>query len=229
MNQNNQPNNRQYYNQPNPLPNRRPNPNPQPYNQPNPNQQYYNQPNPNQQYYNQPNPNQQYYNQPGYRAAASPELAVPVKENVSMGILGALVGSLAGLAAAFLLSMMNIISALAGVAGVFCAYWCYKKFSGARASKLGIIVSTIFTLIACLLGLYLGLVVQLANEFDCSFSEARELFSYAYDVSSDFRGEVIKNVVLLVLFVGLGCIGTISTAVKQIKAEKAAQQQSPLL
>ena len=207
----NQPN-QGYYNQPN-----QPNPG---YNQPNPG---YNQPNPG---YNQPNPgynqpNQPYYNQPGYRAMGNPELAQPVKENVGLGILGALVGSLVGLLATFLLSMANIIASVAGLAGIFCSYWCYKKFSGAKASTLGIIIATVFTVAACLLGLYLGYLFEISKELDVSFSEARELFSIAYDRSSEVRGDFIKDMLMLLLFIALGCIGTISTAAREIKAQKA--------
>lgn len=73
--------------------------------------------------------------------------ALAQPENVLLGSLGAIVGSLAGIVLAVIFSLMNRISYFSGALGGFCSVWLYKKLGG-RTSLTGCIVGCIANAVA---------------------------------------------------------------------------------
>ena len=144
----------------------------------------------------------------------NPELTEPKKENVLLGIIGALLLSLAGGAMVFLFMQINIIAGLAGIVGFIATYWGYRKFSGSDGSKLGVIISLIFTLISLVAGLYISYAAELAKTFETSLGDAIPFLKEYLANSSELRGEFIKNLLILL---GLTAVASISTIVSSFK------------
>ena len=102
------------------------------------------------------NNDQQYAGQP-YMASHSPMLngqpmstdkmaaEMEKQENAALGIIGAIGGSLLGVACMVLLYLANRVAAIAGIVMILCAVKGYEKLSG-KSSTRGIIISTIVTI-----------------------------------------------------------------------------------
>lgn len=159
-------------------------------------------------------------NNESYMTQGNPEITTPKKENVLAGAIGALLLSLVGGAIVFLLTRINIIAGIAGLIGFIATYWGYQKFSGVKGSKIGIVISVIFTLLSVFIGLYLGYAFDVFQEmkgYGASFGDALKLLKTMIETNSDVRGGVIKDSLILLAFTALSCIGTIGNTLKNAK------------
>lgn len=73
-------------------------------------------------------------------AAAAPAWEIQPGANPALGLLGALLGSLAGAAVWIVLYRLGYIVGIAGYLAVFCAVWGYQKLGGGRAGRLAVVV-----------------------------------------------------------------------------------------
>ena len=90
---------------------------------------------------------------------------VEKKENVLLGIVGGLIGSLAGVAAIVLLSRVGFVASIAGLVMAICTIKLYEKFAGS-ISKKGIIICIVITLLMTLLAENLAFAWQVVRELD---------------------------------------------------------------
>ena len=160
----------------------------------------------------------------------SPELLKG--ENVLLGALGALLCSLGGGIVCVLLLQLDIIAGLAGFLAVWLAYWGYRKFSGAKSSIKGVVISVIISLIVLAASMYLGYVIVIIRAFGemgLSLSLDRA-FSYMQEFllnDDELRSGFIRDCLLLLVFTAIVSCSLIVTAVKQAKADKNPQPAIP--
>ena len=149
------------------------------------------------------------------------------EENVALGTLGAIIGSLAGAAAIILLDRIGFVASVAGVAMAVCTLSLYEKFAK-KISKKGIIICVIVMIIMTLL----------AENAACSIQIANELKEYGYNVSvtkvfmnffsllaaGDLEtGTYIGSLVMVYLFTALGAYGQVAQKLKMAKAKETTK------
>ena len=156
----------------------------------------------------------------------SPELLKG--ENVLLGTLGALLGSLIGGLICILLMRIGFIAGISGYAGFVLVYIGYLKFSGAKSSIKGIVITVIISVTVLVSALHLAY----ANIIIRSFEEVGRTLSLenAFALISsndDLHGEFLVNLILLLVFTVFGCFSTVRGAIKQAKADKNPQPAIP--
>lgn len=133
--------------------------------------------------------------------------AIDTKENVLLGVLGALLGAALGGASIILLSQINIVSALSGLLIAICALKGYEILGGKLTTK-GIIISIVFVLITPYLADRINWTILLIREYpQFSFGQA---FRMIPELAKD--GTLIRytsGLVQLYLFAALGAVGTL--------------------
>ncbi|SHI72882.1 hypothetical protein SAMN02745229_03533 [Butyrivibrio fibrisolvens DSM 3071] len=128
------------------------------------------------------------------------------EENVALGIVGAIGGSLIGVAAMALLHLLNYVAAIAGIIMIVCAGKGYEKLAG-RLSTKGIIISTIVTIAMVYVGARFCFAISLAqvipgyNVFE-AFVEAGEKISFNHIYADAFYEILLKQY----LFAGIGIV-----------------------
>ena len=138
------------------------------------------------------------------------------KENVLMGTIGALIGSLAGVVLIVLLGQIGFVASIAGLVMAYACLYMYEKMGGS-ISVVGIIICIV---------IMIGMTV-LAENISCSIAIARELgvsasdvFKNFYDIigiTSDVKAAYIKELLMVFLFNVIGCFGVIRTKIDLIK------------
>lgn len=141
------------------------------------------------------------------------------KENVLGGVVGALLGSLIGVAAIVLLSQLGYVAALSGLLMAVCTLKGYELLAGKLSTK-GIVISSVLMIVMTLLGDQLDWAIIIARELEVDFFTAFRVFPelLAYEVID--VGNYVGNLVLLYLFGLLGAVPTIINAVKNRKVQK---------
>lgn len=170
------------------------------------------------------------------------ELTNEKKENISLGIIGALLFSLAGGLVFFLLDQLGYIASISGFVAIWAAFFGYGLFSGNKNSIKGIIIAAIASVLVMLVANYVcyayGLYAE-AKEAGLSLT-FREAFcalpsliageqlviphgAYEYYYELD-KGVFYKNLVISLLFCALGTFGFIQSTIKKIKMAKASEE-----
>lgn len=83
------------------------------------------------------------------------------KENVLLGVLGAMLCALAGAVVYFILYQINILAWLSGLVSIVCAYWGYGKLSGNPTSKKGLVIAVICTVLAMVIAEFACLAYEM--------------------------------------------------------------------
>lgn len=169
-------------------------------------------------------------------SARSPE--IEPKENILLGVLGAILFSLAGVIVYFLLDQLNFIASISAVVGAYAAVFGYGLFTKRKNSKTGIIVASVVTVIMMVLAVYLctaydlyrqvradgGTITLLTAAGDClkAIFGSKDRLTYGYELD---LGGLLKNLLLSLLFTGLGIWSFVQAQIQKKKAEAAAAQQ----
>lgn len=127
--------------------------------------------------------------------------------NYPMGILGAVLGGLAGAVIWILFSMMGKISIIAGLFAAVFGYFGFKKL-GKKMTLQGLILSLVVSFIFLLGGMYVAIGIDIFNafkEWGVTFSDAFELIPY-YLTDPESIGEIIYNHILGILTFILGTV-----------------------
>lgn len=171
-------------------------------------------------------------------SARSPE--IEPKENILLGVLGAILFSLAGVIVYFLLDQLNFIASISAVVGAYAAVFGYGLFTKRKNSKTGIIVASVVTVIMMVLAVYLCTVYDLYSQVradggtitlstaagDCLktiFGSKGRLTYGIYYYELDL-GALLKDLLLSLVFTGLGIWSFVQAQIQKKKAEAAAQQ-----
>ena len=139
------------------------------------------------------------------------------KENVAMGILGALLGGLIGGAAIVLIGQLGLISALSGVILAFCTLKGYEILGG-RLSKQGILVCIVVMLVVPYVADRISWALVIMEEFQWQFGDA---FRYVHDVVEEYQlqADYWKDLLFVYAFAALGGFTLVKQAFKQKKED----------
>lgn len=158
------------------------------------------------------------------KAAAQPEQPpVEYKENVFMGVLGAIIFAIPGGALAFVLSIFGYVASLSGLAAAALAMLGYKIFSGANKNKhkkpttASIVVSVVVTLLILLIAEYMTYSFVMSQNFGITIFEGMAVMP-ALLAEAELRKYFITDVLGIWVFAALGMGAYIYSLVK--KAEK---------
>lgn len=158
------------------------------------------------------------------KTAAQPEQPpVEYKENVFMGVLGAIIFAIPGGALAFVLSLFGYVASLSGLAAAALAMLGYKVFSGANKNKhkkpttASIVVSVVVTLLILLIAEYMTYSFVMSKNFGISIFEGMAVMP-ALLAEAELRKYFITDVLGIWVFAALGMGAYIYSLVK--KAEK---------
>ncbi len=93
------------------------------------------------------------------------------RENVFLGIIGAILGALVGGASIVLLSRLGFVAALSGILLVAGTVFGYEKLAG-DFSVVGLIVSILLVLVVPYLAVQVDVAITIASELGMNFFEA---------------------------------------------------------
>ena len=139
------------------------------------------------------------------------------KENVAMGIFGALIGGLIGGASIVLFGQMGMISALSGVILAFCTLKGYELL-GKERSVLGTIICVVIMLSVPYFADRVNWALEIVDELGLAFGDA---FKYVHEVVEAFSLEedYWKDLLFIYGFAALGAF----TLVKQPGKKKTEE------
>lgn len=154
------------------------------------------------------NQNSMEYSYGGGNAAVQ----TPVKENVFLGAVGALAGTLIGVVCIVITGQLGYVSALCGVVMGVCALRGYQML-GKAMSKKGIIITLIIMIIMIYVSNWLTYAITVADVYNVdiltAFQATPEIISLE-EVASSFY----KDLAMLYLFTALGAFSTIKKCFK---------------
>ena len=147
----------------------------------------------------------------------------PKNENIILGIIGAILGSCAGVVAIIAFDYIGFVASLSGLIMGLCTVLLYKKFAGSISVK-GIIISVIIMILMTYFAVKMTYVIQIlkyakTENIDTSFSHVFKNFGKiieAFQVKTDY----FLSLGMVYLFTILGSAGTIIAEFKQIKENK---------
>lgn len=130
------------------------------------------------------------------------------QDNLLPGIVGALLGSLLGVACIVLLDRLGYVAAVSGVIMAVCSLKGYEMLGGSL-SRRGVIVSSVIMVIMTFFGNQLGWAFAAADALDLSFWEAYRGIMPMLRQGVIDAGAYWGNLVLLYLFTLLGAVPTV--------------------
>ena len=154
-----------------------------------------------------------------------------VQENVPLGIIGALVGSLIGVAAIVLLGQLGFVASLAGVVMAVCSLKGYELLAKKMSVK-GIIICAVIIIVMTFVAEYLDWAITLYRELNEYYDGVDFLLVLQnlpeFLKEADLVGSFVGSLAVLYLFVALGAVPTIIGAFKEQKpsAASAALQEN---
>ena len=171
-------------------------------------------------------------------SARSPE--IEPKENILLGVLGAILFSLVGVVIYFLLSRTGYIASISAAFGAYAALFGYGLFAHKKDTKAGVITSAIVTVVMMILSIYLCYVYELYSQvrdsgatitlgraagdlLEVIFGGSNKLYYGIYEWTVDMSA-MLKDLLATLFFTALGLWGFVQTQRQKKKAAAAAQQ-----
>lgn len=154
---------------------------------------------------------------PVQSGAAGPELT-PVRENVGLGILGAVIGALIGGASIILLSRLGFIAAISGFLIAICTLKGYELL-GKQLSKTGIVVGIVLLIVTPFAAYNLDLVWQFYSElkdYGLVLSDCIPFLLELMQEDAELLRMYLSELGMLYLFVILGAFSTIRNAMRKV-------------
>ena len=101
------------------------------------------------------------------------------KGNVLLGTIGAIIGSLAGVALYIGVAMLKVFSSWSGAVALYCAIFMYTLFSR-KLTKLGVVISIIVSCASMILAEVIVTSINIANRYHFPFFEVFKNFLKIY-------------------------------------------------
>ena len=152
--------------------------------------------------------------QPTYYNPA--ESAFAPKENMLLGIVGALIGSLLGVASIVLFFQMDMVASLSGLILAFCTLKGYEML-GKKLGNIGIIICILIMLAAPILAYIIDGAIYFTKEWDMGFMDSFKFCIELIKSGAVTVSDIFERVGMVYLFAALGGVGTIVTAFKANK------------
>jgi len=148
------------------------------------------------------------------------------QEHVFRGVIGAIGGSLVGVALMLLLDHFGFVASIAGVVMAICALKGYRKLAGTM-SKKGIIAVSIVMVLMTLIAAYLEWSIAIYDELKGYYSDiyfidiliSMPFLLAEFEMVSDF----LISLGMLFLFTALGAVPEI----RKVKAQQAVEEANP--
>lgn len=141
-----------------------------------------------------------------------------IRENVILGIMGAIAGALLGGASIILLSQLGYISSISGFVLAFCTLKGYELLAKKLSTK-GIIICVILMLItpvaADLLDWGILVYQDFSRYYDVTYFECLQVLPELFADGSIPMDEYLKNLGMIYLFVIMGGYYTLKDAFKK--------------
>lgn len=156
-------------------------------------------------------------------------------ERVGMGVLGAILFSLAGAVVYYVLWSVNIIAAISGIICVICALKGYEIFAGAR-TKRGIFLSVAVSAVMLVLAWYFCYCSDIHAYWESAFAAGEtdyvptvwECLSYGY-LDLPANPGYLVDLILSLAMGGLGCWGYVTRSLRmeeEAAARRAEQERT---
>ncbi len=156
-------------------------------------------------------------------------------ERVGMGVLGAILFSLAGAVVYYVLWSVNIIAAISGIICVICALKGYEILAGAR-TKRGIFISVAVSAVMLVLAWYFCYCSDIHAYWESAFAAGEtdyvptvwECLSYGYMDLPANPGYLV-DLLLSLAMGGLGCWGYVTRSLRmeeEAAARRAEQERT---
>lgn len=101
------------------------------------------------------------------------------KGNVLLGTIGAIIGSLAGVALYVGVAMLRVFSSWSGFVALYCAIFMYTLFSR-KLTKIGVVISIIVSCASMVLAEVIVTSINIANRYHFPFFEVFKNFLKIY-------------------------------------------------
>ena len=145
-------------------------------------------------------------------------------ENVPMGIVGAILGSLVGVAAIVLLDRIGFVAAIGGTIMAYCAVFGYEKLGHKLSSKsrwIILAVMVVMVLFANHLCWGISLYNALKERYIVTFTQVLDLLGELLS-ENNLWGRYFLNLGMIMLFTGLGAIPLLNRSVNSVIESKTA-------
>ena len=154
------------------------------------------------------------------------ELPVKRNENVLLGVLGALLFSVAGGLAHFGLMQLGYIAAISALAGMAASYFGYGLFSGRKNTIHGAILAVVFTMLMIVAAEYFALAKEIFDVFKgITFRDALSV-TPSFLEDPDVRSGVLKDLGFALVFSIMEAFFFIRDASRKAKAAAAAAAEA---
>ena len=140
----------------------------------------------------------------------------PVRENVALGIVGALIGAMLGGASILLFSKLGYVASLSGVLIAFATLGGYKLLAKGMG-KAGLVICIVLMLIVPFLANALDLVLTLHEELSMYGMTMGDTASFLVELigsDQEVLMAYLKDLGMLYLFVVIGAVGIVKNALK---------------
>lgn len=155
-------------------------------------------------------------------------------ENIVAGIVGAFLFSLIGGIVWFLLYLLGFFSSISGLIGVILAIKGYQLFSKKESIK-GIIIATVIAFLVLALAWYLCFGKDIYDAYQAWYQNGEIDFTLSYSESlravpvflsePEIGPTYIRDLIIGMVFALIGSLGTIITAIKNIKRKRMLLDQ----
>lgn len=145
------------------------------------------------------------------------------KSNLFLGLIGAVAGSLIGVALWVLIYQLGYIAGIAGAAIMLLAFWGYKKLGGAMDTK-GVIISFVVGLVMVFEACHVSWTIEAIKAYNEYYSINMEFF-YMYKKLFSIleRLDIVSNFVTeLVMGYGLSLLVAFPTVISSFKESRGS-------
>lgn len=143
------------------------------------------------------------------------------RENVPAGIVGALLGSLAGVVCIIVLSQLGYISVISGLVMALCALKGYELLGG-KLTKVGATVTFVLMLIMTYVGDRIDWAIVIARELGWGFGESFLSVGDLMQMGALDAGAYWGNLVLLYVFLIVGAVPIMLGSLRKRRAATVA-------
>jgi len=137
-------------------------------------------------------------------------------ENIGMGIVGAFIGSLAGVILIILLDMVGFVASLAGFVMGYATFYMYEKLAG-TISKKGVIICILVMILMTLIGENISWSIAISKGANIPFKDVLSNFYEIIKLDSSIKKDYLISLVMVYLFNVVGAFGIIREKIELIK------------
>lgn len=143
---------------------------------------------------------------------------VPARENVGLGIVGALIGALLGGASIILLSRLGYVAAISGIALAFCTLKGYELLAK-RMSKVGFAICCVLMLVTPFAANALDLLLQvyeMLKEYGVTMADTVTYLVELITTDSEMLQAYLSDLGMVYLFTVIGAFVIVRNALRNL-------------